>query len=120
MNERIVKHTPGEWTVDGSGNVETIIPGEGYKFTVASTMNMSTNRPEEDKIFRDWQEANAKLIAAAPLMLEELQELEWIWYDGDYDHKGYDRCIACGALKLKKQHKSGCTLYTAIKAATGE
>lgn len=61
-------------------------------------------------------EANARLIASAPLMLKELQKLEWILTAA---YPAY--CPRCGKVEPEDgTHRDYCTLDAAIKAATGE
>ena len=73
-------HTPGPWLIDGEsgneGEAETIVAGDGSR-TIAWTCN--TFDPEADdgcgeEIITDEDRANGYLIAAAPDMLEALQE----------------------------------------------
>lgn len=65
-----VKHTPGPWFVTGSMTkyVEARIPG-GLIQEVASC-----GPTEADGGYGDQQQANAKLIAAAPDLLAKLEE----------------------------------------------
>jgi methionine synthase II (cobalamin-independent) len=62
-----LKHTKGEWEVDG----HSIFPkGKGYSIALVSNISIvnSKHKPLEET------EANAKLIASAPELLEALIE----------------------------------------------
>ena len=61
----MTQHTPGPWTVDVEDECRVI---DVQDCTVARTDYVEI---EEE---RDWQVANAALIAAAPAMLEALRE----------------------------------------------
>ena len=67
----MTQHTPGPWTVDVEDECRVI---DVQDCTVARTDYVEI---EEE---RDWQVANAALIAAAPAMLEALTDL-LDWYD---------------------------------------
>jgi hypothetical protein len=62
----MTQHTPGPWTVDVEDECRVI---DVQDCTVARTDYVEI---EEE---RDWQVANAALIAAAPAMLEALTDL---------------------------------------------
>ena len=62
------KHTPGPWTVNIPNNRETAIRGiHGGDYVIADILN--------DGYEDDEQEANARLIAASPDMLEALRRV---------------------------------------------
>jgi hypothetical protein len=63
----MTQHTPGPWTVDPDDRTRVI---DVQDCTVARTDYVEI---EEE---RDWQVANAALIAAAPAMLEALKAVE--------------------------------------------
>jgi len=67
------QHTPGPWSVIGSGAGQTQVCGRrnGQICEIASYLYDETNEPELDEL-----EANARLIAAAPELLEALKELQ--------------------------------------------
>ena len=110
-NEQKPKHAPGPWQIgfdDGSGvdeyyivdpNDNAVVHGQGDCCKIGG--------------IRD--EANALLIAAAPLMLEALQELEWAWND-----EGGNRCLSCRGWADIKEHRAHCRLGNAIQSVTGE
>ena len=69
-----VKHTPGPWVVDGDLNIYAGDPNIGLRRDVADTFGMGGFGSVE---------ANARLIAAAPELLEAAQKAlriaeEWI------------------------------------------
>lgn len=64
--EAIGSHTPGPWKAvpcNEAGNINDIVNADGYR--AAGTFGRT----------KDEQEANARLIAAAPELLEELSKL---------------------------------------------
>ena len=66
-----VAHTPGPWVIDDDGEVTLItVPGgdSGVDNDVAEVYGGNGNDPQE-------QQANARLIAAAPDLLEALQAM---------------------------------------------
>ena len=60
-----LKHTPGPWTVGGPDNSDVLgcRPGKSYTYPVAQCTG-----------YKEEREANARLIAEAPAMLEALRE----------------------------------------------
>jgi hypothetical protein len=109
------KHTPGPWTVGARGKYGThnanIIFSNGGEGSVATVygLPMHTNLEEVDPKYAEGM-ANARLIAAAPELLEALREAY-----------GYVDCIpetAAGgddaAIELARR------LRAAIAKATGE
>lgn len=101
------KHTPGPWQVNGSwlnietGNrhtaVESVLPGG---FGMVASLEHSFTRESE--------EANARLIAAAPELLEALKELV---NDGE--------CY-CADNVASKETCRHCKARAAIAKAQGE
>ena len=83
MSEKQVTQTPGPWSI------EDCTPGEstGLRFAINSKDNVIARTTD------GWKEAqaNARLIAAAPEMLEVLQEIlepcPGKGYLGKYDHR---------------------------------
>ena len=70
------QHTPGPWQVavdifDNDGMPETAIQAMNGGATVAVALDFGLNNP-------DMRQANARLIAAAPCLLDALQELTQI------------------------------------------
>lgn len=72
MSREAIKHTPGPWNYDRSG----------YSLYVNSGRELVTALSMDGKRL-ETSEANARLIAAAPDLLEALKEatsaLEWRW-----------------------------------------
>ena len=62
-------------------------------------------------------EANARLIAAAPLMLKELEAIEWVEMGTTEDEKPY---IICPSCQHENVHNVDCRLKAAIAAAKPE
>lgn len=81
------KHTPGPWHIKYYLDCQHIVSNEGLGRSVASN---DRNDDEDD--------ANAKLIAAAPDMLEALEVALGILGDephSDYPHCTPEDCAAC-------------------------
>jgi hypothetical protein len=77
-----VKHTPGPWQIDGS----SICQQYGDRRVAWLTI------PEQEKR-QEWQ-ANARLIAAAPCLLEALQDMV-----SDHEHISHSTLeFACAAI----------------------
>ena len=76
------KHTPGPWTAAGPGIRETagkdprimVLHPDGVR--LIATTHEGCTRPDGATICKDEQRANARLIAAAPELLEALRESE--------------------------------------------
>ena len=95
-----MKHTPGEW---GILNHTDIWSRYGHNSQFLATINSKTYSVEgyhENQFPNEKEaEANARLIASTPKLLEALQTIADIERsDGLYDH--YD---AKGAIKIAKQ-----------------
>lgn len=96
------KHTPGPWTaIDGSlgGSFMVLIPANG--------MVICSRNPYEDKA--EEFAANARLIAAAPTLLEVLESIESM----------YDHSTSVGEL-ASRLYEAKCLARIAIAKATGE
>jgi len=109
MTEQETKHTLGPWEWDDEY-------GDNWRVNEASTGNaLAVVLGTADNLQPGQREANAHLIAAAPLMLEALQEVEYLRQGGDY----IPACPACGRAKHDcRGHKDDCKLNAAIKTAT--
>ncbi|MDI4088406.1 hypothetical protein QK428_03575 [Pseudomonas aeruginosa] len=68
----MMKHTPGPWHVGGP-NKCTIYDKHGQRLANSFEGVMATQRTDSEC------EANARLIAAAPELLEALQHIEEYW-----------------------------------------
>lgn len=66
------KHTKGEWVINK--NSSTTVEVKGSNRSIASTGGYQTNTNESENIYNE-NIANAKLIAAAPELLESLVNL---------------------------------------------
>lgn len=64
----LVKHTPGPWQVDGDRNQSEMIIRQASSHGRIAYMEFTTG-------YADADEANARLIAAAPELLEALERL---------------------------------------------
>lgn len=98
------KHTPGPWGIkkptDFIGPFQHVVDRSGW---IVCNVN-NTNEPK----FQDEREANARLIAAAPIMFEVLERVAE-YFDTD--------CIAIDAeTKVDCIH---CAVKDALKKATG-
>jgi hypothetical protein len=121
-----VTHTPIPWTVERI-DYEPCHPDEkardvsfevkGPSGLVVQTIMREIGR-EDQRIATD--EANVRLIAAAPEMLAVLRGLEWI---GMNDGCGVShlKCPACSALQSRGTgHNHFCGLAAAIAKAQGD
>jgi hypothetical protein len=104
------KHTPGPWRVDETDRVVAdnaknfLRTREHPEFIVANNVYISGPRIE--------RQANARLIAAAPEMLEALKKVEW--FGKRIDEQPF--CPDCGNYK-SYGHMTGCELDAAIRKA---
>jgi len=64
------KHTPGPWKIDGDRFVYSLYPDNYANRFQCSVSTQSANQASPDEL-----KANARLISAAPTMLEALKEL---------------------------------------------
>jgi hypothetical protein len=117
------RHTPGPWeATPGGSSIRTTMAGlEGGVLVADLYCRGMTPWDHETR------QANAALIAAAPAMLEALQDVEW---GGLEDHPlgGYfGACPYCGGgdpdnpntPREHAGHDAECKLAQAIRAATG-
>lgn len=81
MNTKI-KHTPGEWRIDNNGSI--LGPSNGTSSPIICIMSAwFRDHRNQGHVSQDKQEANARLIAAAPDLLEACKAmLEGVanWY----------------------------------------
>jgi hypothetical protein len=73
------KHTPGPWRVGNGSLMESGVFSADGKTLVAGTHGSARNYRRQEQIAE--QDANARLIAAAPDLLEALQALRRICAD---------------------------------------
>jgi len=67
------KHTPGPWIMEWEGN--GYICPQGREDSIACTANRPLDEDGESPWTQEEEEANARLIAAAPELLEALREV---------------------------------------------
>ena len=98
------KHTPGPWVVVGrlTKYVEARLVGGLIQEVAACGPTMA------DEGYGQQQEANARLIAAAPDLLEALQDVDALWMH---------HSVAHGDGKIGPLHEK---VIAAIAKATGE
>ena len=98
------KHTPGPWVVVGrlTKYVEARLVGRLIQEVAACGPTMA------DEGYGQHQEANARLIAAAPDLLEALQDVDALWMHNS---------IAHGDGKIGPLHEK---VIAAIAKATGD
>lgn len=105
------QHTPGPWAIDRdprrgmSWNINIVDKARGH--AVCFMAHSGGKEPERD-------EANARLIAAAPELLEALQEM----VDGDAE--AIDEAKALGVPFPEEMLKAYRKAIAAIAKATGE
>lgn len=114
--EAWVKRCPAPW-IKGQTNVDVggihaphhAIWGGQYRSRLVAIVFPAFELPAS--------EANANFIAAAPLMLEALQKVEWVkvYHQGDF----YLECPSCDEPK-QTGHNDDCKIDAAIKAAIGQ
>jgi hypothetical protein len=110
------QHTPGPWKVDEPHQVLAESVGEYVAITQAEEWNA---------LPRDQVEANARLIAAAPDLLEALQEVVKLANQA-HDHWDNDRDAKVGKILLAlsghmpRYDKRIDAIHAAIAKATGE
>ena len=99
------KHTPGPWVAQTDpchyDTLSDVVGGDGNLFVSVG-----------GKASWQEQEANARLIAAAPELLEALVEVgECVrTYETEYDGRMYEICSGCDAqLSDGQSHRSSCT-----------
>jgi len=117
MNKQQPKHTLGPWRVEETGGAPMVVAGER-----GSVKERRTSTYREIAQVRYYfgsedvslAEANAGLIAAAPLMLKRLQEMEW-----SASQEYIEFCVACGRRK-SSGHARNCKTAAVIKEALGE
>ena len=104
------EHTPGPWIADYRG----VYTAKGttdteYGVMVVECPRMAGRYGVQEAV------ANAALIAAAPDMLELLEQLEW----AGCDYLGNPICPKCEQRKTAG-HYTDCDLAAAIKKAKGQ
>ena len=106
------KHTPGRWFADAKGNIWRRPPSDLYQ----NGGSVAGDKPLA-AAFVGWHgendtgypiEANARLIAAAPELLEALQDVDALWTH---------HSIAHGDGKISPLHEK---VIAAIAKASGE
>jgi hypothetical protein len=115
MSER--SYTPGPWTCGfshwGRWQIDSSKNEAGVSFHIAELASYAGLGGGEKKL-NDQQQANARLIAAAPTMLEALRAVE-------FDVRG--RCSACfgwdASSENDHKHADNCIVASAIAQATG-
>jgi hypothetical protein len=107
MSEPTPKHMPGPWAFGEKFNGdEREVAAQCGVIGVVWPWCDHDNEADDGSTIRD---ANARLIAAAPDMLDELKRLA-----------GLPQCAYCGWLKAEVYgHHSGCRLAAVIAKATG-
>lgn len=110
MTQEGTKHTPGPWQVAENG---FSVYASDPHFVVANTLTPDSRligQQEELDAIRGTQRANAHILAASILMLEVLQEVEWVY------GAPLMICPVCEVMQ-RQGHDTDCKLDIAIKAA---
>ena len=104
-------YTPGPWQIQEYVNYEGwSIWGSGDGCIAERWYASPRDNSENARM-----QANARLIAAAPDMLELLEQLEW----AGCDYLGNPICPRCEQRKTAR-HDMDCALNAAIKKAKGQ
>ena len=106
-------HTPGPWVVaveifDNDGAPETAIQALNGAASVAVALEFGPNNPQ-------MRAANARLIAAAPMMLEALESV-WLWMENQADGQSKGGHATFDLMMLREQRD---IVRAAILKATG-
>lgn len=105
--------TYGEWCPSH------LLSDNGKVILDATSETLSSGK---EIVLLDINPGHQAMIAAAPLMLDVLLELEWISRTADCgDCVEYWCCPKCGAASRdahRRHHNDGCSLKAAIDAAT--
>lgn len=117
----MTRHTPGPWEATPGGIVRT-----------TDTCQFIAETYGRDGV-GDWrpmaqQEADARLMAAAPDLLEVLRSVEWSGLEDHPDGGYYGACPSCGGGDADNPatpegyagHAQDCELAAAIARATGD
>lgn len=95
------QHTAGPWRlIEMDGKAVGVQMGRAGGFIIDAGAN---------------PEANARLIAAAPELLDALKAVEWAWNAGPPKHQ---YCACCGRWK-DDGHNAVCRVRAAIQKAEG-
>jgi hypothetical protein len=119
------KHTPGPWEVKNSTDVFTKLGAknrhdieaacnDGWQIADCS-VGVTFDRDDQERTLKpSEQKANARLIAAAPALLEALEAVEFVYISplGTF-------CPECRERK-KDGHKDDCLIGNALKMVRGE
>lgn len=93
------KHTPGPWDVERHGVVTAMVSGHRRQVAL-STGDAAMHAPSEQTM-EAIQEANARLIAAAPELAEALEEL-LDWANAPLHEQGRENALKKARAALKK------------------
>jgi hypothetical protein len=120
------KHTPGPWEVKNSTDVFTKLGAknrhdieaacnDGWQIADCS-VGVTFDRDDQERTLKpSEQKANARLIAAAPALLEALEAVEW---EGTPRGTSYGCfCMCCGNPE-EDGHERSCKLGNALKLVT--
>lgn len=111
-------HTPGPWFVESRGGLlEIICPGQQWEGNPVIVAEVPTDLGPPD--YSD-AAADARLLAAAPQLLESLLAVEWAGEDETEElFETEDCCPNCGAAAAGKLHFTHCELRDSLDAALG-
>ena len=106
----MTEHTPGPWHV----RMQRVDP-RPYIYAGDVLLAKTYRTTLHNRLTQEIGEANAALIAAAPDMLEVLEQLEW----AGCDYLGNPICPKCEQRKTAG-HDMDCALNAVIKKAKGQ
>lgn len=105
------------WIIEG--DVNNLTDWSGWQVAWLTDGGKSSPPDEVDHEVSAFVDANARLIVAAPMLLEALISAEWA--SSAIDDRGIARvaCPDCGGI-ISDGHEPDCDLRAAIDAAIGE
>ena len=96
------KHTPGPWAAESEGSIVAVESGRDAGRVIVELARADGRSVGGTKAMDAAMEANARLIAAAPELLEALQALEWAVDGVAYIQEEYAEQVAKARAAIAK------------------
>ena len=109
------KWTPGPWNAIDCGTGWVVGPREADSDDYIADVHLHTHGISDESA-----EANANLIAAAPMLYEALDAIEWALVEYREDSNGLVGCCPSCEESVNEGHEVGCQLAAALARARGE